>query len=40
MFFAPLRYLPPAKYEAELKTTEAGFRQLWKEMPWSETLAK
>jgi tripartite-type tricarboxylate transporter receptor subunit TctC len=36
-YFAPLRYLPPAKYEAELKTTEAGFKQLWKEMPWSES---
>jgi tripartite-type tricarboxylate transporter receptor subunit TctC len=35
-YFAPLRYLPPAKYEAELKDAEAGFRQLWKEMPWSE----
>jgi tripartite-type tricarboxylate transporter receptor subunit TctC len=38
--FAPLRYLPPAKYEAELKTTEASFRQLWKEMPWGENGAK
>lgn len=35
-YFAPLRYLPPAKYEAELKEAEAGFRQLWKEMPWGE----
>jgi tripartite-type tricarboxylate transporter receptor subunit TctC len=33
-FFAPLRYLPPAKYETELRDTEAQFRQLWKEMPW------
>ncbi|MBK6006319.1 tripartite tricarboxylate transporter substrate binding protein [Ramlibacter ginsenosidimutans] len=38
--FAPLRYLPPAKYEAELKTTEASFKQLWKEMPWGENGAK
>ena len=38
--FAPLRYLPPAKYEAELRTTEASFRQLWKEMPWGENGAK
>jgi tripartite-type tricarboxylate transporter receptor subunit TctC len=38
--FAPLRYLPPAKYEAELKTTEAAFKQLWKEMPWGENVAK
>jgi len=34
--FAPLRYLPPAAYEAELRDTEAGFRQLWKDMPWGE----
>jgi tripartite-type tricarboxylate transporter receptor subunit TctC len=35
-YFAPLRYLPPARYEAELKESEAGFRQLWKEMPWGD----
>jgi len=34
--FAPLRYLPPAKYEAELRDTEAAFKQIWKEMPWGE----
>lgn len=34
--FAPMRYLPPAKYEAELKAAEASFRQLWTEMPWGE----
>jgi tripartite-type tricarboxylate transporter receptor subunit TctC len=39
-YFAPLRYLPPAKYEAELKEAEVGFRQLWKDMPWSENAAK
>jgi tripartite-type tricarboxylate transporter receptor subunit TctC len=33
-FFAPLRYLPPAKYEAELRAAEAQFRQLWNETPW------
>jgi tripartite-type tricarboxylate transporter receptor subunit TctC len=38
--FAPLRYLPPARYEAELKEAEGGFRQLWKEMPWSESATK
>ena len=38
--FAPLRYLPPARYEAELKESEAGFKQLWKEMPWSENATK
>lgn len=35
-YFAPLRYLPPAKYDAELKEAEVGFRQLWKDMPWAE----
>ncbi|SNT27994.1 Tripartite-type tricarboxylate transporter, receptor component TctC [Noviherbaspirillum humi] len=34
--FAPLRYLPPAKYEAELRDAEVQFRQLWKESPWVE----
>jgi tripartite-type tricarboxylate transporter receptor subunit TctC len=33
-FFAPLRYLPPAKYETELRAAEAQFRQLWNEAPW------
>ncbi|MCW5322660.1 tripartite tricarboxylate transporter substrate binding protein [Verminephrobacter aporrectodeae subsp. tuberculatae] len=34
--FAPLRYLPPAAYAAELQRSEAGFHQLWQEMPWQE----
>jgi tripartite-type tricarboxylate transporter receptor subunit TctC len=34
--FAPLRYLAPAAYAAELKDGEAGFRQLWQTMPWSD----
>ncbi|HMS06496.1 MAG TPA: tripartite tricarboxylate transporter substrate binding protein [Burkholderiaceae bacterium] len=34
--FAPLRYLPPQAYAAELKDAEAGFRQLWQAMPWGE----
>ncbi|WP_423766633.1 tripartite tricarboxylate transporter substrate binding protein [Cupriavidus necator] len=34
--FAPLRYLAPPAYAAELERAEAGFRQLWKEMPWQE----
>ncbi|MDB5956575.1 tripartite tricarboxylate transporter substrate binding protein [Ramlibacter sp.] len=37
-YFAPLRYLPPAKYEAELRESEAGFKQLWKDMPWGENV--
>ncbi|MBE7367777.1 tripartite tricarboxylate transporter substrate binding protein [Ramlibacter pallidus] len=34
--FAPLRYLPPQRYEAELKEAEGGFRQLWQAMPWAD----
>jgi tripartite-type tricarboxylate transporter receptor subunit TctC len=35
-YFAPLRYLAPARYETELRDAETGFRQLWKEIPWGE----
>lgn len=35
-YFAPLRYLPPAAYEAELRSTEAGFKNLWQVMPWGD----
>ena len=35
-YFAPLRYLPPVKYEAELKESEGGFKQLWQAMPWGD----
>jgi tripartite-type tricarboxylate transporter receptor subunit TctC len=35
-YFAPLRYLAPAAYAAELKGGEAGFRQLWQSMPWTD----
>ncbi len=34
--FAPIRYLAPAAYAAELKSDEAEFKQLWQQMPWSE----
>jgi tripartite-type tricarboxylate transporter receptor subunit TctC len=34
--FAPLRYLAPTKYAEELRDGEAQFRQLWKEMPWTD----
>jgi|SRR6185436_15495504 len=32
--FAPLRFLPPAEFERVNRDAEAGFRQLWKELPW------
>ena len=35
-YFAPLRYLPPAAYAAELKDSEIGLKQLWQVMPWTE----
>lgn len=35
-YFAPLRYLAPAAYAAELKEDEAGFKQLWQASPWTD----
>jgi tripartite-type tricarboxylate transporter receptor subunit TctC len=35
-YFAPLRYLAPAAYAAELKDDEAEFQQLWQVMPWTD----
>jgi tripartite-type tricarboxylate transporter receptor subunit TctC len=35
-FFSPLRYLPPAQYEALVREADAAYRAMWKEMPWSE----
>jgi len=35
-YFAPLRYLAPAAYATELKGDEAEFKQLWKELPWTD----
>jgi len=35
-FFAPLRYLAPAEYEALVRKADQQFRQLWKELPWGE----
>jgi tripartite-type tricarboxylate transporter receptor subunit TctC len=34
--FAPIRYLAPVDYEAELRTGETQFKQLWKEIPWTD----
>lgn len=34
--FAPLRYLAPQQYKAELTMEEEQFRQLWKTMPWRD----
>ncbi len=35
-FFAPLRYLSPVKYEAEVRDAETLFRNMWKELPWTD----
>ena len=34
--FAPLRYLEPVSYAAELKESEDGFKALWQTMPWTD----
>lgn len=34
--FAPLRYLDPVSYAAELKESEDGFKALWQIMPWTD----
>ena len=34
--FAPLRFLTPAQFEREIREGEALFRQLWKELPWTD----
>jgi tripartite-type tricarboxylate transporter receptor subunit TctC len=34
--YAPVRYLGPAAYDAELKAGDTMFRQLWKELPWTD----
>jgi tripartite-type tricarboxylate transporter receptor subunit TctC len=35
-FYAPLRFLAPAQFEAVIREADGQFRQLWKELPWSE----
>lgn len=35
-FFAPLRFLSPAEFEKVVQQQDSDFRQLWKELPWSE----
>lgn len=34
--YAPVRYLAPAQYDAELRDSDARFQKLWKEMPWMD----
>ena len=35
-YYAPLRYLSPAQFAAVLRDADAGFKQMFKEMPWSD----
>ena len=35
-FFAPLRYLAPAQYEAVVRDADVTYRALWKELPWAD----
>lgn len=34
--FAPIRFLPPAQFEALLRDADTAFRELWKIMPWAD----
>jgi tripartite-type tricarboxylate transporter receptor subunit TctC len=35
-YYAPLRYLAPAEFEATLREDDAQIRQLWKDTPWAD----
>src|SRR5256885_10140493 len=35
-FFAPMRYLAPADYEALVRDADVMYRAMWKEMPWAD----
>jgi tripartite-type tricarboxylate transporter receptor subunit TctC len=35
-YFAPLRYLSPDEFRKVLREAETGFRQMYKEIPWSD----
>ena len=35
-FFAPLRFLTPAQFGEVIREADAGFKQLWKEIPWGD----
>ncbi len=34
--FAPVRFMGPGAYDAELRAGDTQFRQLWKELPWTD----
>jgi len=35
-YYAPLRYLAPAQFEATLREDDQQIRQLWKDTPWAD----
>jgi len=35
-FFAPLRYLSPAQYEAIVRDADVMYRAMWRDMPWAD----
>jgi tripartite-type tricarboxylate transporter receptor subunit TctC len=35
-FFAPLRYLAPAQYEAIVRDADVMYRAMWRDMPWAD----
>lgn len=35
-YYSPLRYLNPQQFAEVLREAESGFRQMYKEMPWSD----
>jgi len=35
-FFAPMRYLAPAEYEALVRDADVMYRAMWKDMPWAD----
>jgi tripartite-type tricarboxylate transporter receptor subunit TctC len=35
-FFAPMRYLAPADYEALVRDADVMYRAMWREMPWAD----
>jgi len=35
-YYAPLRYLPPMRFDVELREVEVQMRMIWKESPWTD----
>jgi tripartite-type tricarboxylate transporter receptor subunit TctC len=35
-FFAPMRYLAPAEYEAIVRDADGMYRAMWRDMPWAD----